>query len=59
MSDDVCHVCGDLKDEVGSCYTCSDEHIDLRKDFVWEYGHESITQKDTQFRKILPFYEDF
>ena len=45
MSDDVCHVCGDLKDEVGSCYTCSEEHIDLRKDFVFEYAQRNADRE--------------
>ena len=56
MSDDVCHVCGDLKDEEGNCYTCSDEHIELRKDFVFEYAFEELCLKDTLFRKIMPIY---
>lgn len=55
--EDVCLHCGDLKDEEGNCYTCSDAHICLRKDFVWEYAHESSTQRNSQFRKILPYYE--
>jgi len=50
-----CH-CGDLKDEAGNCYTCSDEHIDLRKDFVWEYAFEECCLKDTLFRHIRPEY---
>ena len=51
-----CETCGDLKDEEGSCYTCSDEHIELRKDFVFEYAFEELCLKDTLFRKIMPIY---
>ena len=57
MDEDVCRYCGDLKDDVGNCYTCSDQHIELRKDFVWEYSHESVTERGSQFRRIMPKYD--
>lgn len=54
--EETCCQCGDLKDELGNCYTCSDDHVDLRKDFVWEYAHEEDCMKDTLFRHIRPEY---
>jgi hypothetical protein len=59
VEEEICCHCGDLKDELGNCYTCSSEHVDLRKDFLWEYAHESKTERGSQFRTILPYYEDF
>ena len=52
--ENVCIACGDLKDDIGRCYTCSEDHVELRKDFIWEYCHEIDTLVDSQFRRILP-----
>jgi hypothetical protein len=57
VEEEICCHCGDLKDELGNCYTCSDEHIDLRKDFMFEYSHEALCLKDTLFRTINPIYD--
>ena len=54
--EDVCVACGDLKDSAGNCYTCSDEHIELRKDFKFEYAFEHISEKHTLFRNNPPEY---
>lgn len=52
---EMCVYCGELDED---CFCDFIEFIEEEnKDFVFEYAFESISENNSQFRKVYPKYE--
>lgn len=51
---ETCEDCGELLDD---CSCDFEEEEDLVKNFKFEHAFESITENNSQFRKINPKYD--